>query len=146
MSGKDPHGTPVTSSPASATTPIAQTAALQLTKTASTTDVNGDFKIDLGDKVIWHLQVKNTGTTTLGSLAVYRPGGRAVTCPGGAAGARARSATCTVASHTVTQADVDAGVVSNTATASATDPQSRPVTVQPVHGRRAGRPVAPGCS
>ena len=81
--GKDPHGNPVTSSPASATTPIAQTSTVALTKTASNADVNGDFKIDLGDTVTWRLRVKNTGTTTLTSVSVGDPSAGTATCPAG---------------------------------------------------------------
>jgi hypothetical protein len=81
--------------------------------------------------------VTNTGNTPLASVSVSDPTAGPVTCPsvppaGLAVGA---SLTCTAAAHTVTQADVDAGQVANTATATGTDqqgnqsPPSAPSTV-----------------
>ena len=88
-----------------------------LTKSAAVTDVNGDGKTDLGDTIAWSFLVKNTGTTTITNLAVADPTAGAVTCPTAPLAPNA-SVTCTAnAAHTITQADVDAGVVSNTATA-----------------------------
>ncbi len=88
-----------------------------LTKSAAVTDVNTDFKIDLGDTIAWSFLVKNTGTTTITNVAVTDPTAGAVTCPVTTL-APGASTTCTAtALHAITQADVDAGVVSNTATA-----------------------------
>ena len=78
---KDPNNATVTSNPSSTDTPIAQTATLQLTKSAAVTDVNADGKTDLGDKITWSFLVKNTGTTTLTSVAVNDPTAGAVSCP-----------------------------------------------------------------
>ena len=125
-SGKDPTNNSVTSSPSSTSTPIGQTSTMTLTKSAAVADLNGNFKIDLGDKITWSLLVKNTGTTTINTVAVSDPNAGPVTCPVTSL-APGASTTCTAAVHTITQADVDAGIVSNTATASAKDPQGNPI-------------------
>ena len=68
----------------------------------------------------------NTGNVTLDPVSVADPKVGAVTCPAGAL-APVASVTCT-ASYTLTQADVDAGEVVNTATATGTPPTGPPVT------------------
>ncbi len=130
VSAKDSHGATVTSAPSSTTTPIAQTSSMTLTKSAAVNDLNGDFKIDLGDRITWTLLVKNTGTTTINTLVVNDPVAGAVSCPVGTLAPNATT-TCTVPTHLITQADVDAGVVSNTGTASAKTPQGNPITAPP---------------
>ena len=67
--------------PSSTDTPVAQSPGLSLVKSAATHDVNGDFKVDLGDTITWSFLVKNTGTTTRHRLAVNDPKAGAVTCP-----------------------------------------------------------------
>ena len=67
-----------------------------------------------------HFLVTNTGAVTLTDVTVNDPKVGAVDCPT-TPWRRARSTTCT-ATYVITQADVDAGTVDNTATASATDP------------------------
>ena len=80
----------------------------------------------------------NTGDVTLASVAVSDPTLGAVTCPTPASPVLAPGAseTCTAnETHTVTQADVDAGKVTDTATATGVDtagltsPTSAPSTV-----------------
>ncbi len=129
--GKDPKGTDVPSNPSGTDTPVAQAPALTLTKSAAVTDVNGDGKTDLGDTIAWSFLVKNTGTTTITNLVVNDPTAGAVTCPVTTL-APGVSTTCTAdAAHTITQADVDAGVVSNTATATGKDPKGNDVPSNP---------------
>ncbi len=130
-SAKNPAGTTVPSNPSSTSTPVAQASGLQLTKSAAVTDVNGDFKTDLGDTIAWSFLVKNTGTTTITNLAVTDPTAGAVTCPATPL-APGASTTCTATTaHVITQAEVDAGVVSNTATASGKDPGNTTVPSNP---------------
>ena len=68
----------------------------------------------------------NTGNVTLDPVSVDDPKVGAVTCPAGPLAPTA-SVTCT-ATYTLTQADVDAGEVVNTATATGTPPTGPPVT------------------
>ena len=81
-----------------------------------------------GDAVTYSFVVTNTGNVTLSSVGVADPlpGLSAVSCPV-ATLAPASSTTCT-ATYTVTQADLDGGLISNTATASGTPSVGAPVT------------------
>jgi uncharacterized repeat protein (TIGR01451 family)/LPXTG-motif cell wall-anchored protein len=123
-----PAPTPVTSTPSTATVPAAKAPALTLVKHASTIDVNGDSVIGVGDQISYSFTLTNSGNTTLNSLAVTDPTLGAVTCPS-APLVPGASITCTATVvHTITQADVDAGKVDNTATATGTDPTNTLVT------------------
>jgi uncharacterized repeat protein (TIGR01451 family) len=79
-----------------------------------------------GDTIGYSYLVTNTGTTDLSAVSVNDPNVASISCPSGPL-APAAAVTCT-GSYTVTQADVDAGSVTDTATASATNPQSLHVT------------------
>ncbi len=103
---------------------------LQLTKSAAVTDANGNGKTDLGDTITWSFLVKNTGTVTASTVAVTDAKAGAVSCPVTTL-APGASTTCTAAGHTITQADVDAGVVSNTATAAAKAPSGATINAAP---------------
>ena len=126
--GTDPTGGPVTSPSSQATVEVTQDAALALTKKASPTTVSA-----VGDLIGYTFTVTNTGNVTLDDIAITdhqsAPAGNldadpvchATALPPGA------STTCT-ATYTVTQADLDAGTVHDTATASGTDPAGDAVT------------------
>jgi uncharacterized repeat protein (TIGR01451 family) len=124
---KNPSGVTVTSNSSSTTTPVVQSSALQLTKSAVVTDVNGNGVNDLGDRITWSFLVKNTGTTTVTSVAVSDGVAGAVSCPATTL-APGASTTCTAAAHTVSQTDVDNGVVSNVAVATGKNPANATVT------------------
>ena len=130
-SAKSPSGGALSSPPSSTDTLVAQSPGLTLTKSAATLDTNGDFKVDLGDTITWSFLVKNTGTTTVNAIAVNDAKAGAVSCPVTTL-APSASTTCTATTpYPITQADVDAGVVSNTATASGTTPGGSPVISPP---------------
>ena len=88
----------------------------------------------VGDTISYNYLVTNTGTTTLSGISIsdsLMPSG-AISCPAGTLAPEA-SVTCT-GTYQVTQADVDAGSVTDTATAGATNPadeaeESAPSTV-----------------
>ncbi|MGL5857935.1 MAG: DUF7507 domain-containing protein [Angustibacter sp.] len=126
-----PGGDQAGSGPASTSTPLVQTAALSLAKTAAVTDVNGNGVTDLGDRIAWSFEVANTGTLTASTLSVADPTAGAVTCPV-ATLAPGATTTCTAdAPYAVTQADVDAGVVANSAVANARRPDGTPFASPP---------------
>nr|WP_231118286.1 OmpA family protein [Lysobacter silvisoli] len=129
-SGTDPTGGTTTSPPDTTTTPIASTPALTLTKTASPTTVSA-----VGDTVAYSFAVTNSGNVTISNLVInetaFSGTGTApvISCPVTTL-APGASTTCT-GSYTVTQADIDTGSITNTATASGMDPGSNPATSPP---------------
>ncbi|MFE7639601.1 hypothetical protein ACFU7Z_36790 [Kitasatospora sp. NPDC057518] len=130
--GTPPSGPPVTSPPSSTTVPNTPEPALTIAKSASPTTVSA-----VGQTVDYAYLVTNTGNVTLTDVTVnetaFSGAGTppVVTCPAGAASlAPGVSVTCTAA-YTVTQADIDRGKVTNTATATGTPPSGPPVTSPP---------------
>ncbi len=114
VTGTDPNGTDVTATD-STDTPIAAGPAISLDKQAGVPTGNA-----AGDTIAYTFLVTNTGNVTLTGVTVDDPLVGPVSCPV-ATLAPGASTTCT-ATYTLTQADVDAGVVDNTATATGTDP------------------------
>ncbi|MFD6816382.1 hypothetical protein ACFWCH_05675 [Microbacterium sp. NPDC060132] len=131
-SGTDPNGDPVPSNPDSTTTPaVASAPSSTIDKTAGApVDVNGNGLTDVGDTIAYSFTVTNTGNVPLADVGVNDPKVGTVTCdvttlaPG-------EVATCTAAPYTITQADVDAGGVENSATATGTPPGGDPVPSEP---------------
>ena len=125
--GTDPQDKPVTSNPSTVTVDAADTtSSLSLTKsvTAATRSYSA-----AGQTLNYDYLVTNTGTTTISSIAVSDDLIATVSCPQPSLAPRA-SETCT-GSYTTTQADVDTGSVTNTATASGVDAYHNPVTSNP---------------
>ena len=120
---------PITSEPAEATLPVDAHAALSIVKTGKLVDEDGDDLADKGETVEYSFVVTNDGTTTLHGISVDDPRVDSVDCPAGSL-LPGKSVTCT-ASYVVTQADVDAGEVVNTATATGIDPDDDPVDSDP---------------
>ncbi len=130
--GNTPENTPVPSNPSSALIPIIPDPALTLAKTATPTTI-----AEAGDTVSYSFLVTNTGNVTLAAVGVAETAfsgtgtAPAISCPPGAASlAPGASVTCT-ASYTATQADVDAGSITNTAIATGTPPSGTPVDSPP---------------
>ena len=129
-SGTPPSGPATTSSPDTTDTPLTAGPALGLAKHAgSVTDVDGNG-IDAGDTIAYSFDVTNTGNVTLSAISITDPKVGAVSCPAGSL-APGASKTCGPTTYTLTQADLDAGVADNTATASGTPPTGAPVTSAP---------------
>jgi choice-of-anchor A domain-containing protein/uncharacterized repeat protein (TIGR01451 family) len=125
--GTGPEGQPVTSNTATATVATTGVSRLGLAKAGRVIDTNHNGRTDAGDTVHWRLTASNLGTTTLHDITVTDPSAGPATCPT-ATLAPGRSVTCTVPDHTITAADVAAGKVTDTATATGTNPQGVPVT------------------
>jgi uncharacterized repeat protein (TIGR01451 family) len=126
-SGIPPSGPGVGSPPSTAVVTIAAGPALTLVKSVSPTSARA-----AGDTVTYSFLVTNTGNVDLtraGVREVAFSGSRAlpgVSCPANTL-APGASMTCTL-SYTITQADVDAGLVTNTASVSALPPSGTAVT------------------
>ena len=125
IDGLDPFDNPVTQT-AGTTVTAATTATLSLTKTASP-----NSGVVAGDVVTYTFAGENTGIVTLHNVTVSdpMPGLSAISCMPAAPATLAPNATISCsATYTVTQADVDAGSISNTATIDGLDPLDNPVT------------------
>ncbi|WP_405087312.1 hypothetical protein [Microbispora sp. NBC_01389] len=129
-SGTPPEGPAVTSDPSTATVNAPPEPQLALLKTASPSTVTA-----AGQTVAYSYLVTNTGNTTLTGVNVVdtffsgRGAPPVITCPVTTLVPQA-STTCT-GTYTVTQADIDAGSIVNTATASGTPPEGPAVTSNP---------------
>jgi hypothetical protein len=126
------------SDPSTVTLPSAPDPTVALEKTAAVTPAADQDGYRLGDTVAYSYKVTNIGNVDLGSVAVDDPTLGPVSCPTPAPPGLVPgdSVTCTAdEQHTVTQADVDAGHLTDTATATGTDvfggssPPSDPSTV-----------------
>ena len=140
-SGDDPNGDPVDSNPDSATVDVTSTPALTLVKSAS--PAGG---LSLGETVSYSFKVTNSGNQTITNLVIKDSGAYTGTTVPGFSGHGTMSAitcpvttllpgattTCT-ATYVIVQADVDAGVVDNTAVATGKDPNGDPVDSNPSH-------------
>ncbi len=125
-SGRSPANVVVTD-PDSITTPVPVTAAIGLDKTASTVDDLDGNGTDAGDKVTYSFKLTNLGNVALSPVTVTDPMVGPVTCPSGSV-APGASVTCTDRTYTITQADVNAGKVDNTAVGKGTAPNGTQVT------------------
>ena len=124
-SGTNPQSLVVTSSPSSVTVAAnSATSSISLTKSTISTGYGA-----AGQSIPYSYLVTDTGTTTLTGVGVSDDLVPTVSCPSGTL-APGVAETCT-GTYTVTQGDVDAGSVTNIATASGTNPQSLVVTSSP---------------
>jgi uncharacterized repeat protein (TIGR01451 family) len=129
VSCTDRYGDPCAAAPPSSTsTPSDPKPAVAIDKTATVTPSADQNGVKVGDSIQYTYRVTNTGNTTIATVSVDDPSIGQVNCPVPAAPGLAPgdSVTCTaVATHTVTQANVDAGQVVDTATAGCTDTKGR---------------------
>ena len=111
--GTLPGGAATTSQPSSVTIPLQNIPRITLIKTPSRTS-----GVAVGDAIAYTFLVTNTGNVPVTTPTVV-DGTTTYTCPAATLAAGV-STTCVGPTRTVTQANVDAGQVTNTATASAT--------------------------
>ncbi|MGW1146409.1 DUF7507 domain-containing protein, partial [Streptomyces sp. NPDC002454] len=133
-SGVPPRGEPPVSPPSTVEVPQTPEPALTVVKTAESENPG---KLVLGEEIDYGFVVTNTGNVTLKDVKVdegeFTGAGELspVTCPSGTASlVPGASVTCT-ATYTVTQADVDAGSIENTATGTGTPPSGEPPVSPP---------------
>jgi uncharacterized repeat protein (TIGR01451 family) len=146
--GTPPTGFPVppVSPPSKVVVPAPPAPAITVVKTA---DEAAQASLVVGQKITYSFLVTNTGNVTLKDVTVnegnFSGAGELsdVTCPAEAARlAPAAAITCT-ATYTVVQADVDAGSITNTATATGVPPGTTPPPVSPPSGITVPTPNAP---
>lgn len=104
-------------------------------RVASITDVNDNGITDAGDTIHYEFEVANTGNVTLTDVtvddALLADADVTVTCAPSTL-APGESVICTASTgYVITQADVDAGRVENTATARGTSPHGGPTVTTP---------------
>ena len=119
--GAPPAGVTAPTASDSTDTPITASPAITLEKTAG--NPSGETA---GSTIDYEFVVTNTGNVTLDQVAVHDPLAGAVSCPDSVLAPDA-STLCT-ATYTLTQHDVDAGSVINSATVAGTPPAGDPVT------------------
>ncbi|WP_280759081.1 DUF7507 domain-containing protein [Prescottella agglutinans] len=116
---------PVVSPPSKVTVPGDRTPGLTIEKTASPNSP-ADFKV--GQEITYSFAVTNIGNVTITDVKVsdieFTGSGALspITCPDGAKTLAPNETVVCTATYTITQADVDAGKVDNTATAVGTPP------------------------
>ncbi len=93
---------------------------------AALNDLDADGLADVDETIDYSFSVSNTGSSDLGALTVDGMGDDPVQCPADPLPAGA-TVDCT-ATHVVTQADVDQGVLRREVTATAPDANAAPVT------------------
>ncbi|MCK0126701.1 hypothetical protein MWU76_20085 [Gelidibacter sp. F2691] len=116
-----PGDTPVVSAPDSVTVPAFTQPSIELSKTAATLPVT-----TVGQVLTYTLTAENTGNQTLFSVDITDPLLPGFTCSVAQLD-RGDTLQCT-GDYTVTQTDVDTGIVSNRADVTSTDPQGGAVT------------------
>ena len=118
-------GAPVTSPPDTETVDAIQNPALSIVKTASP----ATYSV-VGEGISYSYLVTNVGNVTIsGPIVVSDDIATDEVCPAGDL-APLGFLTCT-ASHTITQADLDNGLVTNVASATGTDPGGTPINSPP---------------
>jgi uncharacterized repeat protein (TIGR01451 family) len=123
--GTPPTGDPIDSTPSTSTVPVTQSPALTVVKTADAEAA------EVGQVVTYSFKVTNTGNVTITDPTIadteFSGTGElsAITCPADDTLAPGDVVTC-LATYTVTQADVNAGQITNTATVTGTTPGGDP--------------------
>jgi uncharacterized repeat protein (TIGR01451 family) len=131
-SGTPPNGPPTTSPEATTDTPLVGSTVIDLVKTADQSGVHAPAAV--GDQIVYTFVATNSGTITLSGVSIAdplpglsalvytwpNPGAPGVLSPG-------ESVTAT-ATYGLTQADIDAGHVANTASTTGTPPIGTDVT------------------
>jgi len=100
---------------------------IQISKTGHFNDENGNGLADVGETITYSFTVSNIGNVTLSDVTVDDPlvsvsGTLVILSPGDS------DNTTFTAVYTITKDDIDRGYVTNTATATGTDPQGNDVT------------------
>ncbi|MGL4758748.1 MAG: DUF7507 domain-containing protein, partial [Patescibacteria group bacterium] len=108
---------------------LASNPSIELNKQSKYNDENGDSFGQVGETISYSFIVKNTGNVTLSNVSLSDDkcspivGGPINTFAPGSV-----DSTTFICSYTLTQADIDAGQIVNSATVNSTDPSGKPVS------------------
>ncbi|MDI2035992.1 DUF7507 domain-containing protein [Paenarthrobacter nitroguajacolicus] len=131
--GTPPTGPPVTPPPGETDTPLTPAPGMEFTKTANASAVQSPSKV--GDKITYTFTAKNTGNVALTNVSVDDPltglSALSYTWPAAAGTLQPGQAVTATATYAITQADIDAGHVANSATTTGTPPTGPSVTPPP---------------
>ncbi|WP_220763012.1 gliding motility-associated C-terminal domain-containing protein, partial [Flavobacterium sp. UMI-01] len=118
---RDISGTTVTNDTPT-TTPLLQSPSISFTKIGTYQDTNGDGMTSVGDKIQYAFEIKNVGNTALTNVTITDTKAmvQGSVIPVLAVGST--NSTAYTAEYVITQADINAGVVYNLATITATTP------------------------
>jgi len=134
-------GLPNPTSTASNLADAQQNAAIAIDKSSSLPTVSGGSlpaATDVGDTVNYTFEVENIGNVTLTNVVVTdplitaAPNNGTISCLPGLASMEPNDVVICTASYILTQIDIDAGMVANTASATGTPPPSMPPLDSPV--------------
>jgi uncharacterized repeat protein (TIGR01451 family) len=121
------------SPPSSARVPILPTPAMTFSKTADSTAVTSPAVV--GQVITYHFTAKNTGNVTLTGVVINDPlpglSALTYTWPGTPATLLPGEVVTATATYAITQADIDAGHVANSAMTTGSPPTGPPVTPPP---------------
>ncbi|GAA2985779.1 DUF7507 domain-containing protein [Actinokineospora diospyrosa] len=112
------------------TTTATPAPSVALSASANLNDTNGNGVGDVGENITYTLEAHNQGNVTLFGLNVQHNGAGSVTC-GSTILSLGASTSCSAPAHVVTAADVTAGQVVTTSTATATAPDGELVASAP---------------
>ncbi|MFD2203155.1 DUF7507 domain-containing protein, partial [Shivajiella indica] len=98
-------------------TPIAASPSIEITKTGTYNDTDGDGRASAGDQISYTFTVENTGNVTLTGVVVTDPQATVSGTPIAVMAPGAVDNSTFTAVYTLTQADIDAGTFTNVATA-----------------------------
>jgi uncharacterized repeat protein (TIGR01451 family) len=120
---------------------------VSVTKDGTYVDANFDGKVNVGDRVDYTFTIKNTGNETLTNVSITDSNANVSGTPITSLAPGASNTTAYTASHTITQADIDAGVVYNLATVTATTPFGPTITATSTDPTPCATcPVNPACT
>ncbi|MFW0774888.1 DUF7507 domain-containing protein, partial [Paenarthrobacter nitroguajacolicus] len=131
--GTPPTGPPVTPPPGTTDTPLTPAPAMEFSKSADASGIQDPSAV--GDRIVYTFTAKNTGNVTLTNVAITDPlaglSALAYTWPGTPGELLPGQTVTASAAYGITQADIDAGHVANSATTTGTPPTGPPVTPPP---------------
>jgi LPXTG-site transpeptidase (sortase) family protein len=128
-SGKTPAAADVSANGSASVSGLA-TPSIDLVKTATLNDENANLRVDAGETIHYAFTVTNTGNVALSNVTVTDSNGTTVLhgSPIALLAIGASDATTYTADHTITQAEINAGYYTNSATATGTPPIDSNVT------------------